>query len=66
MQRLTILYIKRGYDTSSSKTERTSFSNHVGTALRTNPYFMALVGVDVESITNIALLFLWIRIVRIA
>lgn len=26
---------------------------------------MALVGVNVESVTNIALLFLWVRIVRI-
>lgn len=26
---------------------------------------MALVGVNVESVTNIALLFLWIRIIRI-
>ena len=46
-------------------TDDVSLSNHVGTALRTNPYFMALVGVNIKSVTDIALLFLWIRIVRI-
>ena len=62
MQRPTVPY------TSSSNTpcaEDTSFSNHIGTALGADPHFMALVGVDVESVTDIALLFLWIGIIRI-
>lgn len=45
--------------------EERSFSNHVGTALGPYPYFMALVGVDIKSITNVALLFLWVRVVGI-
>lgn len=42
-----------------------SLSNDIGTSLRANPYFMALVGVNVESVTNIALLSLRIWVVRI-
>jgi hypothetical protein len=45
--------------------EKRSFSYHVGTTLGPYPYFMALVGVDIESITNVALLFLWVRVVGI-
>lgn len=43
-----------------------SFPNHIGTTLGADPYFMALVGVDVESITHVALLFLRVGIVRIS
>ena len=43
-----------------------SFSDYIGTTLGANPYFMALVGVDVEPITHVALLFLRVRVVRIS
>lgn len=62
MQRPTVSYTSSFHIPFA---EDTSLSNHVGTALRTYPYFMALVGVNVESVTNIALLFLWTWIVRI-
>jgi len=42
-----------------------SFSNHIGTAFWANPYFMALVGVDVKPVTHMTLLFLRVRIVGI-